>query len=125
MNITLDLSKGQLSKLLNGHAIRITSTMLGSGVDLIIDPITYHNMAKKKDKGKGVVFKMGSNGIQMIIIEGTGLFAGSGNESGKISQLRKRINGVILVLILLNKVLILLHTVIKNTKKQRILLVQK
>ena len=57
MNITLDLSKGQLSKLRNGHGIRITPTMLGSGVDLIIDPMTYHNMAKKMDKGKGVVIK--------------------------------------------------------------------
>ena len=84
MNITLDLSKGQLSKLRNGHGIRITPTMLSSGVDLIIDPMTYHNMAKKMDKGKGVVIKMGSNEIQMNKMEGTGLFAGSGNESGKI-----------------------------------------
>ena len=52
MNITLDLSKGQLSKLRNGHGIRITPTMLGSGVDLIIDPMTYHNMAKKWTKEK-------------------------------------------------------------------------
>jgi hypothetical protein len=58
MNITLDLSIGQVSKLRNGHGIRITPTMLGSGVDLIIDPMTYHNMAKKMDKGKGVVIKM-------------------------------------------------------------------
>ena len=50
MNITLDLSKGQLSKLRNGHGIRITPTMLGSGVELIIDPMTYHNMAKKMEK---------------------------------------------------------------------------
>ena len=89
MNITLDLSKGQLSKLRNGHGIRITPTMLGSGVDLIIDPMTYHNMAKKMDKGKGVVIKMGSNEIQMNKMEGTGLFAGSGNESGKISRVKK------------------------------------
>jgi len=89
MNITLDLSKGQLSKLRNGHGIRITPTMLGSGVDLIIDPMTYHNMAKKMDKGKGVVIKMGSNEIQMNKMEGTGLFAGSGNESGKISRIKK------------------------------------
>jgi hypothetical protein len=39
--------------------------MLGSGVALIIDPMTYHNMAKKMDKGKGVIIKMGSNEIQM------------------------------------------------------------
>jgi len=89
MNITLDLSKGQLSKLRNGHGIRINPTMLGSGTDLIIDPMTYHNMAKKMDKGKGVVIKMGSNEIQMNKMEGTGLFAGSGNESGKISRVKK------------------------------------
>jgi SepF-like predicted cell division protein (DUF552 family) len=89
MNITLDLSKGQLSKLRNGHGIRINPTMLGSGTDLIIDPMTYHNMSKKMDKGKGVVIKMGSNEIEMNKMEGTGLFAGAGNQSGKISRIKK------------------------------------
>jgi hypothetical protein len=89
MNITLNLSKGQLSKLRNGHGIRITPTMLGSGTDLIIDPMTYHNMAKKMDKGKGVVIKMGSNEIKLNKIQGTGLFSGSGNESGKMSRIKK------------------------------------
>jgi hypothetical protein len=89
MNITLDLSKGQLSKLRNGHGIRISPTMLGSGTDIIIDPMTYHNMAKKMDKGRGVVIKMGSNEIEMNKMEGTGLFAGAGNHSGKISRDKK------------------------------------
>ena len=89
MHITLDLSKGQLSKLRNGHGIRITPTMLGSGVDLIIDPMTYHNMAKKLKKGKGIIIKMGSNENEMNKIPGTGLFAGAGNQSGKISRIKK------------------------------------
>jgi hypothetical protein len=89
MNITLDLSKGQLSKLRNGHGIRISPTMLGSGVEMIIDPMTYHNMMKKLDKSKGVVIKMGSNEIELNKMEGTGLFAGSGNKSGKISRIKK------------------------------------
>ena len=89
MNITLDLSKGQLSKLRNGHGIRITPTMLGSGVEMIIDPMTYHNMMKKLDKSKGVVIKMDSNEIQLNKMEGTGLFSGSGNQSGKISRVKK------------------------------------
>ena len=87
MNITLDLSKGQLSKLQNGHGIRISPTMLGSGVEMIIDPMTYHNMMKKLDKSKGVVIKMGSNEIEMNKM--AGLFAGSGNQSGKISRIKK------------------------------------
>jgi len=89
MNITLDLSKGQLSKLRNGHGIRITPTMLGSGVEMIIDPMTFHNISKKMDRGKGVVIKMGSNEIEMNKMEGTGLFAGAGNKSGKISRVKK------------------------------------
>jgi hypothetical protein len=89
MNITLDLSKGQLSKLRTGHGIRITPTMLGSGTDIIIDPMTHNNMMKKLDKAKGVVIKMGSNEIQLNKMEGTGLFSGSGNESGKISRIKK------------------------------------
>jgi hypothetical protein len=89
MNIALDLSKGQLSKLRNGHGIRITPSMFGSGVDLIIDPMTYHNMAKKLDKGKGAIINMGSAEIEQNKMEGTGLFAGAGNKSGKISRMKK------------------------------------
>jgi hypothetical protein len=63
--------------------------MFGSGTDLIIDPMTYHNMAKKLDKGKGAVITMGSNEIEMNKMEGTGLFAGMGNKSGKISRIKK------------------------------------
>ena len=89
MNITLDLSKSQLSKLRNGHGIRISPSMVGSGVDLIVDPMTYHNMSKKLDKGKGVIIKMGSQEIDANKMEGTGLFAGAGNKSGKISRAKK------------------------------------
>ena len=58
-------------------------------ISLIIDPMTYRNMAKKLDKGKGAVITMGSNEIEMNKMEGTGLFAGMGNKSGKISRIKK------------------------------------
>lgn len=89
MNITLDLSKGQLSKLRNGHGIRISPTMVGSGVDLIVDTMSFHHMMKKLDKGKGAIIKMGSSEIDMNKTEGTGLFLGAGNKSGKISRIKK------------------------------------
>jgi hypothetical protein len=63
--------------------------MLKIGVEMIIDPMTYHNISKKMDKGKGIVIKLGSNEIEMNKIQGTGLFAGSGNQSGKISCVKK------------------------------------
>jgi hypothetical protein len=74
MNVSLDLSKAQLSKLRNGHGVRITPAVVGRGVELIIDPMTYKNMARKLEKGKGVIMKMGSNEIEMNKMEGTGLF---------------------------------------------------
>ena len=49
MNVSLNLSPGQLSKLRNGHGIRIGPSMFGNGVDMIIDPMTFNNMMKKLD----------------------------------------------------------------------------
>jgi hypothetical protein len=89
MNITLDLSKSQLSKLRNGHGIRIGPAMFGKGVDMIIDPMTYNNMIKKLERGKGAVISMSGGEIEQNKMEGTGLFAGSGNKSGKISRRKK------------------------------------
>jgi len=89
MNIALNLSSAQLSKLRNGHGIRINPTMFGSGVDMIIDPMNYNNLMKKLERGKGAVMSMAKNELEENEIQGTGLFAGSGNKSGKISRHKK------------------------------------
>jgi len=89
MNVSLDLSPGQLSKLRNGHGIRISPSMLGKGIGMIIDPMTYNNMVKKLERGKGAVISMSGAEINENKMEGTGLFAGAGNKSGKISRHKK------------------------------------
>jgi len=89
MNVSLDLSPGQLSKLRNGHGIRVSRAMFGGGVDMIIDPMTFNNLMKKLEKGKGAVISMSGAEIEQNKMEGTGLFAGSGNKSGKISRIKK------------------------------------
>ena len=89
MNVSLDLSPGQLSKLRNGHGIRISPSMLGKGIGMIIDPMTYNNMVKKLERGKGAVISMSGADIEQNKMEGTGLFAGSGRKSGKISRIKK------------------------------------
>jgi len=50
MNVSLDLSPTQLSKLRNGHGIRVSRAMFGSGVDMIIDTMTINNLLKKLKK---------------------------------------------------------------------------
>ena len=89
MNVSLDLSPAQLSKLRNFKGVRITPAMIGMGVDLIIDPLTFNNMAKKIDKGKGAIITLGQEELNMNKMEGSGLYAGSGNKSGKISRTKK------------------------------------
>ena len=89
MNVSLDLSPGQLSKLRNGHGIRVSRAMFGGGVDMIIDPMTFNNLMKKLEKGKGAIISMSGSEIEQNKMEGTGLFAGSGNKSGKISRIKK------------------------------------
>ena len=57
MNVSLNLSPGQLSKLRNGHGIRISKAMFGSGVDMIIDTMTFNNLMKKLDRGNGLLYQ--------------------------------------------------------------------
>jgi hypothetical protein len=64
MNVSLNLSPGQLSKLRNGHGIRIGPAMFGKGVDMIIDPMTFNNMMKKLEGGKGAVIFMSGGEIE-------------------------------------------------------------
>ena len=89
MNVSLNLSPGQLSKLRNGHGIRISRAMFGSGDDMIIDPGNFNNMMKKLERGKGAVISMSGGEIEQNKMEGTGLFADSGRKSGKISRIKK------------------------------------
>jgi len=89
MNITLDLSSAQLRNLRNGKGIRISPAMFGSGVDMIIDPMNYNNLLKKLERGKGAVMSMGNDELEENEIQGTGLFAGAGKKSVKISRIKK------------------------------------
>ena len=63
--------------------------MFGSGVDMIVEPGNYHNLMKKLERGKGMVMSMGKNELEENEIQGSGLFAGAGNKSGKISRIKK------------------------------------
>jgi len=56
---------------------------------MIIDPMTFNNMMKKLERGKGAVISMSGGEIEQNKMEGTGLFAGSGNKSVKISRHKK------------------------------------
>jgi len=89
MNISLNLSPSQLRNLRNGKGIRISPAMFGSGVDMIVDTGNYYNLLKNLERGKGAVMSMGNDELEENEIQGTGLFAGAGRRSGKISRIKK------------------------------------
>jgi hypothetical protein len=51
--------------------------------------MTFNNMMKKLERGKGAVISMSGGEIEQNKMEGTGLFAGAGKKSGKISRIKK------------------------------------
>ena len=49
----------------------------------------FNNMMKKLERGKGAFISMSGADIENNKVEGTGLFAGAGRTSGKISRIKK------------------------------------
>lgn len=74
--ISIDASKGQLSKLRNGHPVRIRQ---GSGFNVIVHPETYDLVTRAFSKNKGVQIALSPEEIQANrqseqVIEGQGIF---------------------------------------------------
>ena len=59
--ISIDASKGQLSKLRNGHPVRIKK---GSGFNVIVHPNTYHLVSRAFARNKGVQLKLSNEEIE-------------------------------------------------------------
>ena len=114
MNVSLNLSPGQLSKLRNGHGIRVSRAMFGSGVDMIIDPMTYNNMVKKLERGKGAVISMSGGEIEQNRMEGTVYLLEVVIKAVKFRELRKPASGVISVMKHYEKILIQADIVMNN-----------
>jgi hypothetical protein len=77
--IHIKASKNQLSKLKNGHNVRISQDLEGKGVNLMVEPSTYALAKKAFMKGKGLQIKLSPKEIainKQIIphMKGTGIF---------------------------------------------------
>lgn len=56
--VRIDASPKQLSKLRNGHNVRIKPAMEGEGFNLMIDPIKYRSVMKSFQKNKGIQIQL-------------------------------------------------------------------
>jgi len=77
--IKLQLSPAQLRKVRKGLPIRVTPAMVGSGVNLIVDPTTYNRITRRVKRNKGINLTLSPEVIEANMaageeIEGEGLF---------------------------------------------------
>ena len=56
--IKVDVSKKQMARLRNGHAVRVKKPIKGSGVCLIVDPARFNTVTRAFGKRKGAQIKL-------------------------------------------------------------------
>lgn len=93
--VSIDASPKQLSRLRNGHRVRIKQSMSGSGINLIVDPSKFDAISRSFSKGSAYQVQLSpdelaANKTAMMEgqIEGQGIFAGGrvSIPSGKIKK---------------------------------------
>jgi hypothetical protein len=84
-SVKMDLSLAQIQKLRNGHTIRLTPKMLGSGSDIIVDPVTYDNINRHMARNKGILFSLDSETIKQNM-EGGSILQGLKNSYAKLPE---------------------------------------
>jgi len=77
--LLIKASQGQLSKLRNGHKVRIKPPMEGEGICLIVNPENYNRITRTFNKGKGSEISLSPQEIQenkeaSEMMEGKGIF---------------------------------------------------
>jgi len=77
--VHIKASKKQLSKLRNGHKVRISPAMEGQGFNLIIDPARFNTVSRTFNKGKGTTIQLTpaeitANQEQAPQMQGSGIF---------------------------------------------------
>lgn len=79
--IEVGMSPHQVSRVRNGHKVRVKPTMKGSGVILIVSPSTYNLATRSLSKNKGVQIQLSPEEIQAnremsedAEMEGRGIF---------------------------------------------------
>ena len=74
--VVIKASPRQLSKLRNGHKVRICRGVEGEGFNLIVNPANYRVATKAFEKGKGVMIALDSEELSANRqVEGNGIFS--------------------------------------------------
>lgn len=93
--IAISASPKQMSRLRNGHRVRVSHAMEGKGVNLLVDPATFDQMTRSFTKGTASQIQLSPEEIlankQAIIqgeMEGEGIFAGGKMKMKSLKKLK-------------------------------------
>jgi hypothetical protein len=96
--LEVGMSPHQMSRVRNGHSVRVKPAMKGSGVVLMVSPSTFNIANRSLSKQKGVQIKLSPEEIQANRemggeMEGRGIFKKTLKKVGKFAgkQLAKRL----------------------------------
>lgn len=96
-SISISASPKQLSRLRNGHRVRIKSPIGGTGIALMVDPSKYDAASKSFLKGSAYQMQLSPDelmanrsAVQQGEIEGQGIFAGGKLSTKKIGSVLKK-----------------------------------
>lgn len=97
-SIAISASPKQMSRLRNGHRVRVSHAVEGKGVNLLVDPSKFDQMTRSFSKGTASQIQLSPEELmankQAVLdgmVEGQGIFAG-----GKLKKLNKRLIGNVL-----------------------------
>ncbi|MEN6623775.1 MAG: hypothetical protein ABFD50_19775 [Smithella sp.] len=92
--IAISASPKQLSKLRNGHRVRVSGAMQGQGINLLVDPAKFNQMSRSFDKGSASQIQLSPAEIQANrqavadgAIGGEGIFAGGKAGSKRLARM--------------------------------------
>jgi hypothetical protein len=75
-SLKIKASPKQLSKLRNGHRVRVSRDVEGTGFNLIVNPATYNLATKAFGKGKGMMVQLSPEELSANReVEGNGIFS--------------------------------------------------
>lgn len=92
--VQISASPGQLSRLRNGHRVRISRAIEGEGVNLIVDPLKFNHITRCFDKGSAAQIQLSpeelmanKEAVDEGAIGGQGIFAGGKVGSKRLARM--------------------------------------
>ena len=94
--VPIDVSQKQLSRLRNGHRVRVKKAMAGTGFNLLVDPAKFDTMSRSFSKGSAYQMQLSPDELmankQAVMegtVEGQGIFTGGRIKMPSVKKIGK------------------------------------